>query len=113
VNTFEGRGHLYRYELEPGTLTRIPTESGYISKARVRPDGRVWYLHEQGRRQRLVLDDAGTEVVSLGATAAAGRPYESWHFANEHGHEVHGFVVTPDDSGGPFPPESSGVTTNP
>jgi dipeptidyl aminopeptidase/acylaminoacyl peptidase len=103
VNTFEGRSYLYRYDLTTGTLTQIPTEPGYISKARVRPDGHVWFLHEQGRRQRLVLDDTGTEVLSLGASAPAARPYESWHFANEHGQQVHGFVVTPDDSGGPFP----------
>jgi dienelactone hydrolase len=103
VNTFEGRSYLYRYEVDTGALSPIPTAPGYISKARVRPDGRVWFLHEQGRRQRLVLDDTGTEVVSLGATAPAARPYESWHFANEHGHRVHGFFVTPDDSGGPFP----------
>jgi dienelactone hydrolase len=103
VNLFEGRSRLYRYELESGSLERIESEPGFIWKARVRPDGHVWFLHEQGRRQRLVLDDTGTEVVSLGATAPESRPYESWHFANEHGQQVHGFVVTPDDSGGPFP----------
>ena len=37
------------------------------------------------------------------SAAPASRPYESWHFENEHGQRVHGFVVTPDDSGGPFP----------
>ena len=69
----------------------------------MRPDGRVWLLHEQGKRQRLVLDDSGAEVVALGERAPASRPYESWHFSNPHGQRVHGFVVTPDDSGGPFP----------
>ncbi|HUG64404.1 MAG TPA: prolyl oligopeptidase family serine peptidase [Gaiellaceae bacterium] len=103
VNVAEGRSHLYRYEVESGALTPIPTEPGYIWKARVRPDGRVWFLHEQGSRQRLVLDDTGRVVVSLGAAASPSRPYESWHFDNEHGQRVHGFVVTPDDSGGPFP----------
>jgi dipeptidyl aminopeptidase/acylaminoacyl peptidase len=103
VNTFEGRSYLYRYELASGDLMQVPTEPGYIWKSRVRPDGRIWYLHEQGGRQRLVLDDTGTEIVTLGATAPASRPYESWRFANEHGQSVHGFVVTPDDSGGPFP----------
>lgn len=103
VNLFEGRSRLYRYELETGVLTRIETEPGFVWKARVRPDGGIWFLHEQGRRRRLVLDDTGTEVVSLGSDAPDSRPYESWHFHNEHGHQVHGFVVTPDDSGGPFP----------
>ena len=103
VNLFEGRSRLYRYELESGVLTPIVTEPGFVWKGRVRPDGRIWFLHEQGRRQRLVLDDTGTEVVSFAATAPESRPYESWHFRNEHGQQVHGFVVTPDDSGGPFP----------
>ena len=103
VNLFEGRSRLYRYELGSGALTRIESDPGFIWKARVRPDGRIWYLHEQGRRQRLVLDDTAAEVLSLGATAPESRAYESWRFANEHGQQVHGFVVTPNDSGGPFP----------
>ncbi len=103
VNLVEGRSHLYAHELATGALSRFATEPGYVWKARVRPDGHIWLLHEQGRRQRLVLDETGAEVVSFGLTAPAARPYESWHFANEHGQQVHGFVVTPDDSGGPFP----------
>ncbi len=103
INTFEGRSYLYRYDLGSEELVQIPTEPGFVWKARVRPDGRVWLLHEQGRRRRLVLDDMRSEVLTLGGTAPEGRPYESWHFENEHGQRVHGFFVTPDDSGGPFP----------
>lgn len=103
VNVFEGRSRLYRYELDSGVLSPLATEPGFVAKARVRPDGAVWLLHEQGRRRRLVLDDAGTEVVSFGEPPPASRAYESWHFLNEHGQQVHGFVVTPDDSGEPFP----------
>jgi dipeptidyl aminopeptidase/acylaminoacyl peptidase len=102
-NTREGRSYLYRYDVASARLTPIPTEPGYVWKARVRPDGGVWLLHEQGHRQRVVLDDAGDEVLVLGDRAPASRPYESWHFENPHGQHVHGFVVTPDDSGGPFP----------
>jgi dipeptidyl aminopeptidase/acylaminoacyl peptidase len=102
-NIREGRSRLYRYDLARAALEPIPTEPGYIWKARVRPDGRVWFLHEQGKRQRLVLDETGTEIIALGERAPASRPYESWHFENPHGQRVHGFFVTPDDSGGPFP----------
>jgi dipeptidyl aminopeptidase/acylaminoacyl peptidase len=43
-------------------------------------------------------------VLALsGEDGPGGRPYESWHFPNRHGQQVHGFYVTPDDSGGPFP----------
>src|SRR5207244_11541115 len=77
---------------------------GVIWKARVRPGGQVWFLHEQGDRQRRVLDDTGATVLPLhGEPSPPARPYQSWHFANPHGQRVHGFFVTPDDSGGPFP----------
>ncbi len=103
VNRFEARDRLLRLDLATQELTTIPSEPGFIWKARVRPDGHVWFLHEQGRRQRLVLDDTGAEVLSLGDRAPASRPYESWHFENPHSQRVHGFFVTPADSGGPFP----------
>jgi dipeptidyl aminopeptidase/acylaminoacyl peptidase len=103
-NIFEGRSYLYRYDLVGRELAAVPSEQGFVWKARVRPDGRVWFLHEQGHRQRLVLDDTGTELLTPeGGLGPAGRPYESWHFENPHGQRVHGFYVTPDDSGGHFP----------
>jgi pimeloyl-ACP methyl ester carboxylesterase len=100
----KGRDELLRYELATGDHTVIPTEPGVVMDARVRPDGRIWFLHEQGGRQRLIRDDAGASPLQLeGAAPAEGRPYTSWHFTNQHGDQVHGFFVTPDDSGGPFP----------
>lgn len=100
----EGRHRLVRYDLASGAADPVPSESGVLQSARVRPDGRVWFVHEQGNRPRRVVDDTGAEVVPLaGVATPPARPYESWHFANEHGQDVHGFVVTPDDSGGPFP----------
>jgi pimeloyl-ACP methyl ester carboxylesterase len=103
-NIVEGRSRLYRYDLASGGLDPIEIEPGFVWSARVRPDGRVWFAHEQGHRQRLVLDDTGAEVLAPEeGTAPAGRPYQSWHFENPDGQRVHGFYVTPDDSGGPFP----------
>ena len=51
------------------SLEPLATEPGFVWKARVRPDGRVWLLHEQGHRQRLVLDDTGEEILSVGGRA--------------------------------------------
>ncbi len=100
----EGRHRLLRVELATGELQTVSTEPGVIWNARVRPDGQVWLLHEQGHRQRRVVDDRGAEVLPLnGEPSPAARAYQSWHFANPQGHRVHGFFVTPDDSGGPFP----------
>ena len=98
----QGRSYLYRYDVASGELTTIPTDTGYIWKARVRPDGRIWFLYERADRKRVVLDDTGTEVLALGEQAPAARPFESWHFENEHGQRVHGFYVTPGGTG-PFP----------
>ncbi|MGH3134681.1 MAG: S9 family peptidase [Gaiellaceae bacterium] len=104
LNRFEGRDRLYRYDLATGELRPLETEPGFIWKARVRPDGGVWFLHEQGHRRRLALDETGSEVLTLeGDSAPPGRAYESWHFSNPHGQRVHGFYVTPEEPGGPFP----------
>lgn len=100
----EGRHRLYRLDLGTRELELVSREHGMIWSARVRPDGSVWFVHEQGHRRRRVLDDAGEEVLQLPASAEPdAREYESWHFSNEHGDRVHGFYVTPKDSGGPFP----------
>lgn len=100
----EGRHRLLRFEVATGELQTIPTDPGVIWSARVRPDGRVWFLHEQGDRPRRVLGDGGGEVVQLhGEAAPEARPYTAWQFTNDRGDQVEGFVVTPADSGGPFP----------
>jgi pimeloyl-ACP methyl ester carboxylesterase len=100
----EGRHRLFRLDLATHELQPVPSDQGMIWDARVRPDGHVWFMHEQGHRQRRVLDETRTEVLPLrGSAEFTARPYQSWHFTNEHGDRVHGFFVTPDDSGGPFP----------
>ena len=66
ANLHEGRDRLFRYVLESDDLQAISTDPGYIGKARMRTTGRVWYLHEQGHRQRLVLDDTGAEILASG-----------------------------------------------
>jgi dipeptidyl aminopeptidase/acylaminoacyl peptidase len=104
VHLVDGRHRLLRFDVGSGELQTIATEPGMIWSALVRPDGRVWFLHEQGHRQRRLLGEGGAEVLQLhGAGAPDARPYEPWRFANAHGDDVHGFLVTPDDSGGPFP----------
>jgi dipeptidyl aminopeptidase/acylaminoacyl peptidase len=99
----EARHRLYRYELDSGELHAVSTAPGVVWSARLRPDGRVWLLHEQGHVPRRVLDDAGSEVLALaGEPAPDAQPYESWHFSNPSGDRVHGFHVTPPGTG-PFP----------
>jgi acetyl esterase/lipase len=99
-----GRDSLFRYDLASGSLEPVPTEPGTTYRARVRPDGRVWYLNERGHRPRRVLDDAGAGVVSPdGAYLPRAQRYEDWRFPNPHGQEVHGFLVLPERRQGPLP----------
>lgn len=103
ANRAEGRDVLLRYDLATDRLETIPTEPGIVQKARVRPDGHVWLVHEQGHRPRRAIDDTGAEVVTIeGAFTPRSRPFESWHFQNPHGQRVHGFLVMPERDG-PFP----------
>jgi len=104
ANRVEGRDRLLRYDLGSGEFEPVWSEPGIVWGARVRPDGQVWLLHERGDRRRLILDQSGAEVLQLEAEEApSGRPYQSWHFTNPRDQPVHGFYVTPDNSGGPFP----------
>ena len=109
-----GRERLYRYEIRTGDLTPVAAPPGLIAKARVRPDGRVWFLQSQGDRAPMALDDLGNEVVTpLGpdggaldpdARAPRGQPYQAWAFANPEGQTAHGFYVRPDPAKAGSPP---------
>jgi dipeptidyl aminopeptidase/acylaminoacyl peptidase len=53
-----GRAELYRYSLAERQAVRLPVPDGWISEARIRPDGTVWYRHESGAMPpRLRADD--------------------------------------------------------
>ena len=114
VHTRNGRDRLYRYELATAGLAPVVAPSGLIPKARVRPDGRVWFQQSQGDRAPMALDDLGNEVVAprrpggadlpLEERAPQGRPYQAWEFTNPHGQTVHGFHVTPDPATAGPPP---------
>jgi dipeptidyl aminopeptidase/acylaminoacyl peptidase len=106
----DGRDRLWRYDVALGELAPVDSTPGLIAKARVRPDGRVWFLQSEGGRVPMALDDRSSEVVApLRAedrpghdAARTGRPYEPWSFPNPHGQTVHGFVAVPEGAG-PWP----------
>jgi pimeloyl-ACP methyl ester carboxylesterase len=99
----EGRNRLYRYELGTGSLTPIDFPEGVIGEAAVRSDGTVWASAGSSVHHERVLAEGGEEVIApVGERAPEGRPFESWHFENEHGQRVHGFHVAPPGDG-PFP----------
>jgi dienelactone hydrolase len=108
-HTLNGRDRLWRYEIATAELTPVDAPPGLIAKARLRPDGRVWFWQSQGDRAPMALDDRGNEVLAPQRAgggelapeerAPRGRPYEPWEFHNPHGQTVHGFSVTPEPGG--------------
>jgi dipeptidyl aminopeptidase/acylaminoacyl peptidase len=94
----DGRDELFRLELGGG-LERLPTPQGTISGARVRPDGEVWFRQASGERRARVLDTAGMEPIALDEPAPPGRPHHDWRYRNDHGQEVHGWIVEPEGEG--------------
>ena len=88
------------YDVATGTATPIATPRGTIGDARVRPDGRgVVPAHATASIARRVLDDGGAEPIALDAPAPPGRPFQDWRYANDHGQEVHGWIVEPEGAG--------------
>jgi dipeptidyl aminopeptidase/acylaminoacyl peptidase len=104
LQMIEGRHALHRHDIAAGTTTRLASEPGSITAAAVRPDGAVWYRCHNGEHpaQLLEVGRDGALLEPDGPRAPAGRPFESWHFANPHGQPVHGFVVRPAGDG-PYP----------
>jgi len=76
VHEHAGRSQLYRLELETGALNQLPTESGTISAADVRPDGSVWYLWSDAATPPEVLStDGGVVLQPPGEQAPGGVRY--------------------------------------
>jgi dipeptidyl aminopeptidase/acylaminoacyl peptidase len=97
----DGRHLLHRHDIVSGATTLLATEPGSITAAAVRPDGDVWYRGHNGlhpAQLRAVGGDAPL-LEPDGPRAPAGRTFESWHFANPEGQDVHGFIVRPDGDG--------------
>jgi dipeptidyl aminopeptidase/acylaminoacyl peptidase len=97
-HTHEGRAELYRVEVPTGAVHPVATPRGSIGDARVRPDGRVWFTHLDGEHRGRVLRDDGAEPIEL-PPAPVGRPFQDWRFPNDHGQEVHGWIVEPEGDG--------------
>src|SRR5262245_29508638 len=100
LHAFEGRHELARFDLSEGRLEKLDTPPGSITDARVRPDGSVWFRHTDGVHPDRILDDRGGEPVTVpDEPGPPGRPFVDWRFRNDHGQEVHGWIVEPEGDG--------------
>jgi Tol biopolymer transport system component len=80
VHDHRGRSELYRLDLVSHALTRIPTEPGTISAARVRPDGEIWYQWSSSATPpeiRTVTPAGTTSLPPVGEPAPGGAPYSA------------------------------------
>jgi dipeptidyl aminopeptidase/acylaminoacyl peptidase len=93
---------LVRLGLDDGTTEVIVPRGGTIGGARVRPDGTVWYRHEDGERPPAVRGTNGEVVLELPDPPPAGRPWEPVWFDNPHGEPIQGWFMRPDGEP-PFP----------
>jgi dipeptidyl aminopeptidase/acylaminoacyl peptidase len=95
-----GRRSLLRYELATGSLEEIVLGAGTVSEARIRPDDELWCVFESSSQPPAVRSHAGTGDALLitppGDPAPQGTPYQSLHYPNGEGDDVHGFLVEPE-----------------
>ena len=99
AHRLDGRDTLHRVDVGTGETRAIATPPGTIGSARVRPDGTVWFTHSDGEHRVRVLNDRGEEPISVQGTAPLGRPFRDWRYRNDHGQEVHGWIVEPEGAG--------------
>jgi dipeptidyl aminopeptidase/acylaminoacyl peptidase len=102
AHRLDGRDTLHRVDAGTGAVTAIDAPTGTIDGGRVRPDGTVWFTHADGVHRTRILNDKGEEPVSVPEEAPPGRPFKDWRYRNDHGQEVHGWIVEP-DTDGPHP----------
>ena len=97
----DGRNYLHRFDLATGVVEPLPIETGSLTGARVRPDGKVWYRLQRGEHPGVVFEMGRDEpILAPPAGAPPGRPYVPWTYANPDGERVHGWLVEPE---GPKP----------
>nr|MDQ6928543.1 prolyl oligopeptidase family serine peptidase [Actinomycetota bacterium] len=103
LHEHEGRDQLLRLDLGTEALSPVDHQPGSIAGVAVRPDGEVWFQITSGASPPTVLSVTGDVVCAPdGELAPAGVAFRSWHFNNDVGQDIHGFMATPPGSG-PFP----------
>ena len=94
-----GRTELHRYDLRAHRADPLELTDGTVRAARVRDDGSIWYAFSSSARppEIRVRDDAGDRPLLRppGDPAPPGAAYESLHYDNGEGGQVHAFLATP------------------
>lgn len=86
-----GRGELYRYDLGTGGLLRLPTPTGSVGGAGVRPDGDVWFAISTSAEPPALRSMSGQTILPRGGPdIPVGIRYRDIDAAG-----VHGFLAEP------------------
>lgn len=94
---------LIRLHVAGGSAETIVAPGGTITGAGVRPDGTVWFRHEDGVRPPAWRDAAtGEQVLRLADPPPEGRPWEPLWFDNPAGQRIQGWFMRPAGTP-PFP----------
>ncbi|MGW5361744.1 prolyl oligopeptidase family serine peptidase [Actinopolymorpha pittospori] len=93
---WQARDELYRYDLDTGKITALPTPAGVIGACAVRPNGTVEYAWSSGERPQVLLADSGTPVLTSPRPAPPSVPLVDAWVAGPGG-RVHALVARPDD----------------
>jgi dipeptidyl aminopeptidase/acylaminoacyl peptidase len=93
-----GRGELYRYDLGTGALDRIPTQTGNVSSAAVRPEGDVWYQWNGSTAPPRTMSDGRVVLRAPGPDAP-----ESVAFTDVDVKGIHTFIAEPRTGSRPRP----------
>jgi dipeptidyl aminopeptidase/acylaminoacyl peptidase len=99
----DGYAELHRLDPETGATELLVDLSGDIDRARVRPDGAVWFRTSSGTTPPRIVDANGNEVVrSPDPSPPPGHALRSRWTPNAHGDRIQTFLATPPGEG-PFP----------
>jgi dipeptidyl aminopeptidase/acylaminoacyl peptidase len=103
VHSFEARSELFRYDLAPRELVRVPTPPGTVSGATPRPDGTVEYLWSSAAEPPVVRSTSGRVVLDPPGMQAPGSVPVEDVWVEGPGGRVHALVQKPAGAKGPLP----------
>jgi dienelactone hydrolase len=103
LHQHRARGELYRYDLDSGRLSALPTPTGSVLAATARPEGEVEFLWSSAAQPPVVRSAAGeTVLVPPGDPAPPSVPVEDLDVEGPAG-KVHALLSRPEGVAPPYP----------
>ncbi|MFG1776442.1 prolyl oligopeptidase family serine peptidase [Micromonospora sp. NPDC049048] len=103
AHAHHARDELYRYDLGPGTLTRLDTPPGVVRGAEVRPDGTVEFAWTSAATPLTIRSTTGAVVLSAPGLPAPGSVPLTDAWIPGPGGPIHALISLPDGARRPLP----------